>query len=363
LPRNGVRRRHERACADNTDNDGDGWTDCDDQDCALDPACTSEPCDYDSVCDAGEDCQWCADCCACSLTEGTAYDYIVSEVYYPTNATEARNIGVDIDGDSDIDNKLGQIMSLIPADQNPNVTMAGHIQAGRYIMLGKLLVSAWPTDPDIAAQIFAGDTDPTHDDPADNLTGSGHVLIDPLARRDLYLCGALNNGYLDAGPGNLEIPFWFPLGGATTVMLMPLEKAQLVSEGTVTQNGWTNMMLGGGINQTTMDNVFLPGMAAGFSAEIVSDPNGSTWEFVRDSIDCACDNTISGCANVVNGQGDCACWIPPDDPADPVTATELRCNALMATALRPDVDTDADQIPDLLSIGMRLQAIPVTIDN
>ena len=36
---------------------------------------------------------------------------------------------------------------------------------------------------------------------------------------------------------------------------------------------------------------------------------------------------------------------------------------LLATALRPDVDIDGDQIPDLLSVGIKFSAIPVTIDN
>ena len=42
---------------------------------------------------------------------------------------------------------------------------------------------------------------------------------------------------------------------------------------------------------------------------------------------------------------------------------ELRCNALMDSAMSPDVDADRDGTDDLLSIGFRVWAVPATITN
>jgi len=67
---------------------------------------------------------------------------------------------------------------------------------------------------------------------------------------------------------------------------------------------------------------------------------------------------IPGCESVVPGQGEC------DDAANPpvITDTEIRCNSMMVEALRPDVDLDGDTIPDVISVGMRIEAaVPVTI--
>ena len=50
-------------CADNADNDCDGLTDCQDPDCAADPACQTLGCDFDGICDPGEDCSTCPDDC------------------------------------------------------------------------------------------------------------------------------------------------------------------------------------------------------------------------------------------------------------------------------------------------------------
>ncbi len=52
----------ESVCDDGIDDDCDGFTDCDDSDCAADAACSST-CDGDGVCEAGEDCGNCASDC------------------------------------------------------------------------------------------------------------------------------------------------------------------------------------------------------------------------------------------------------------------------------------------------------------
>jgi hypothetical protein len=54
----------EATCSDNVDNDCDTLIDCDDSDCADDPACQLPDCDNDGVCEPGENCLTCGGDCA-----------------------------------------------------------------------------------------------------------------------------------------------------------------------------------------------------------------------------------------------------------------------------------------------------------
>ncbi len=64
----------ETSCTDGTDNDCDGFTDCNDTDCAADPACAVPFCG-DAFCDPGEDqCNCAVDCGAPPPTETNCTD-------------------------------------------------------------------------------------------------------------------------------------------------------------------------------------------------------------------------------------------------------------------------------------------------
>ncbi|MHC5111248.1 MAG: hypothetical protein ACYTHJ_15370, partial [Planctomycetota bacterium] len=56
----------ETDCTDGIDNDCFDGTDCDDPDCATDPACLN-PCNNDGTCDPGEDCNNCSSDCDSKL--------------------------------------------------------------------------------------------------------------------------------------------------------------------------------------------------------------------------------------------------------------------------------------------------------
>lgn len=346
-------------CTNGRDDDGDGAVDCYDPDCRGFHSCCRSCCDYNCVCDYGES-SWCPDCLPCSLNGAPVHEYIVAEMIQPTTAAEARTLGADLDGDGDIDNKLGQINSLFPWAETINEGIASQIRNGTIILLARLAVDRWPSDDYVGVQLLPGDTDPTRDATEDNLTSTGHARVAPDADQTLVVCGELMAGYLATCPGTLEVPFVI-FGVPVT---LPLERAALVSEGIVDAYGWADVMIGGAISRDTMQTDLLPALIERWNEDILEDPGGSTWGFIRNSIDCACDDSIEGCENAVNGQGECECW--SEDPTDgtaPLTVTEMMCNALLATALRPDVDTDGDMVPDLLSVGMKVNAVPVTIDD
>jgi hypothetical protein len=334
------------------------WGACGDDD-STGTNTNDRPCNNDGVCDANESRVWCEDCAInCSLDEGDEYDYIVSELVLPSGSG-GEDIGVDIDGDGTIDNKLGAIMGLIPeSETSPNDAVAESITNGSIIMLGRLVVSDWSLDQAMAVQIFQGNTDPTADATEDNLTGSGNVLIDDNADRDLYLCGELVDGFVLAGPDEVVVSLSF----SDMNLDITLNRAQIIAdEVAMTQSDWTDVMIGGGISKQTLDNDLIPALVDWLNEATVADPDGGIGEFVTGSLDSNCSNAVEGCESVVNGEGECAPW---DGNSETVlTETEMKCSSLFATALKPDVDIDGDGVNDLLSLGVKVSAISVTIDN
>ena len=82
----------DEICDDDTDNDGDGYIDCDDWDCDDDPACGSSGGGEDEVCDDGED------------NDGDSYiDCVDFDCTYDAACAEDCTDGVDNDGDGYLD--------------------------------------------------------------------------------------------------------------------------------------------------------------------------------------------------------------------------------------------------------------------
>ncbi|MFH2006371.1 MAG: hypothetical protein ABI333_07285 [bacterium] len=309
-------------------------------------------CVVDGVCDAaaGEDASNCpADCAA-----GGPYDYIVSELYIPTTSAEAQNIGVDVDGDGTIDNKLGQIMSLLMSQGtgDPNTSINADIDSGDLVIPLRLFVDAFPTDASVLAAAYQGV--PLTSPPLFN--GTDVVDVAPGSPTNQPIGGDLMSGTLDCGPGQLLIPV--PL--VTQTVFVSLQSARVLG-GPVTATGWTDVMVGGGITEQDMESEIIPALATYFNDVIASDPFGSVATTLMDLFDGNCEPTVPGCASQVPGVGECAVNNPTDTPPV-ITVTELLCNALLNSATAPDVDSNGDGVNDLLSVGFRVQAVSATIN-
>mgnify|MGYP006284326227 CR=1 FL=1 len=351
----------QEICDDSQDNDGDGDIDCNDEDCVDALICMGPyPCNEDGVCEPPlEDQPWCADCCpGCSLNEGQAYDFIVSSIIAPTNTQEAEEIGVDLDGDGTIDNALGKVISEFSTDPEGDIreNMQEAIDDGEYIMLARLIVSSWPDDDAMAIQVFAGD--PTNDATEDNLTGNGHALIAMQSDRSVYLCSDLVAGHVDSCWAPVEIPFFL----LDTTVTFPFQRGRVTSTQPLTQDGWQGLMIGGAMDRETLNITLLPTMLVHWNEQTKEEPDSQTGQFVLTFVDGACSTDYPGCEDVVPGEGACSYWT--GDPADqPLTLKELQCSSFIQSFLVMDVDSDGDGVPDLLSFGAQVDAIPITIDN
>jgi len=309
-------------------------------------------CVVDGVCDAaaGEDPTNCPDDCAV----GGPYDFIVNDLYIPTNSAEAQIIGVDVDGDGNIDNKLGQIMALLMAQGtgDPNTGINNDIDQGDLVFPLRLYADMFPTDASVIAVAYQGQ--PLSSAPLFN--GTDVVDIEPGSPTDMTLGGDLQTGDLDCGPGQLLIPV--PL--MTQTVFVPLQLAR-IEGGPVTDTSWTDVMVGGGVTEQDMETLIVPALATYFNDFIAANPTSADAATIMDLFDANCVSTIPGCSAVVNGVGECTDNLPTDTPPV-ITVTELLCNALFNSAISPDVDSDGDGIDDLLTVGFRIQAVSATIN-
>jgi hypothetical protein len=345
---------------------------CDEGEPSQPPSCI-----VDGVCAAGETYQYCDDCIIpCPRPAGTPRDYLVNAVEWPTDSRSARTLGLDLDRDGIIDNKLGGVVSLgtsglalFPTERyegaTPGESIARLIAAGRYLMVVRIYSEDQASTGPWAVQLFSGDHDPTHDATEDNLGGSGHVRIAPGSQTAWSTCEAVGRwaeGYAFTGSGDAQIPYPLLSPSTGVPLLLPLHSARVEILGAVDETGIGWMAIGGGLDRDTVYGVLLPAMIEYTNREIRGNPEGTVAHFALDFFD-GCGqigNAIPGCEGQSEGVGDCAQWTGGAE--DPLSLSEVQCNTLLHSALKPDIDVDGDGEHDLLSFGFVVSAIPITID-
>jgi hypothetical protein len=337
------------------------------------PGDCGSACNNDGVCDVGETCLVCPSdkCCTeCNLPTmtGTDHDFIVNELFMPTTSQEAGENGVDIDNDGDIDNKLGQIIQLLVSnglDGDLNETINENIADGDLLLAARLRESG-NGDGIVAIQILQTeifDSTPIFD-------GGDTVLVPTGTPQNLYLCGEWDSGpTLETSPANITLAFPLPEPIGTLEVTLSAAQIRTVTDSdnthfatsSVTSAQMTDVMIGGGLSE---EEIYGPGGLIEFLADFINDlvsEGGSTADTIAQLFDgnCVPLEDIAGCETIEPDVGEC------DSSADPpvITATELKCNALLHSALAPDVDSDGDGEDDLLSLGLRVaSAVPVTLE-
>lgn len=332
--------------------EGDEACDCGTDAGNLPAGCLAE--NGAATADCALDCTSVALCTVANATPQTSpSEYIVSAVRVPTSAAEAQNVGVDLDGDDVIDNKMGQILTLFVAGgTDPNIALNQGILDGESVMLIRIYVDQFPTDDTVVGQLLEGAV-PTAP-PA--LDGSDVRSIAAGSPTDLAACGTLTSGDVDAGPGNLWFPAVLAFGAGTWI---DVDSARMVG-GAATAADLTDLMVGGAMTPAQVDSVLVPAAAGFLNGEITADPNGSVAQAAHPVFDAQCSDAVEGCSAVVNGAGECT-QDPTGDPGPWITETEIRCNSFWDVAIAPDLDLDDDGTNDALGIGMRLNAVRADI--
>jgi hypothetical protein len=268
--------------------------------------------------------------------------YVIDRELMPTTNTQAREFGLDLNGDATIDNQLGMVIStLVGMGLTAQIDTDKMIDTGAAIMLVDLGTDDLGTEPTATFTIYQG-ANPVPAACASSqditcrkhLTGSASFSIKTGAPVDPPLTGSIVNSKLTAGPGHLTIQFTL-IGSAPITVALIGARAELTT--TTTAMG----KLGGAISKTDLDTKVLPAIRDTFDVAVKRD---CTMLTSPPSCGCAADTT-----------GKTLLGLFDTSPSDcNITLTEVQTNSLFQSLLAPDVTVEGTQA---LSFGVAVHVV------
>lgn len=295
------------------------------------------------------------------IVEGDPHTYVVDEVTIPLSPTEAEALGFDIDGDTTIDNQLGNILSALISAGGGDLDLQGSIDdsvaKGDILLLANIRATSLTQAANAGFSLYLGDNpSPTPcTDPEDlatcgqHLAGTGSFDIEAGSATDGVVGGNIIGGNFEGGPGALELQIAF---GETAINLTLVEaRAKLTG---ISETGIADAIVGGAVPDENVRRDVIPAVHTAIAEIVVEDCPSGTGE------DCGCtvDSTGTTLLGIFDKPVSMGC---PDCVVDcRITLEEIQQNSLIVTLLRPDVDTDGDDEPDALSIGVGAKAVAAT---
>jgi hypothetical protein len=273
----------------------------------------------------------------------THHHYVIDKVTVPQSNTQARDLGLDLNGDQTIDNQLGMVLSTFASmGLDPQVEMDKLIDTGAGIMLGDLGADDLTNESFATFTIYqganpmpaacAGSTDTVC---RKHLTGSAAFSIKAGAPIDPPLTGAIVNSKLVAGPGHLTLQLVFAGSMPFTVTLLG---ARVDLTNTATSSSGK---LGGAVTKTDLDTKIIPAMRAGFQVAVMRD--------------CTMLTSPPSCGCVQDSSGKTLLGLFDTSPKDcSISVAEVQNNSLIVSLLAPDVTVEGMQA---LSIGLGVHAV------
>jgi hypothetical protein len=310
-------------CDNKIDDDGDNAVDCLDSDCAGTAACAGGgdggplPDTFVPGTDGGPqpDSAPKADT---GTPSASALQAVMNKLLMPKGAGD---YGYNFGG-STPKNKLGGIIGAV-LTVAPTVDLQTQIDSqindGSLILLFDVLAKSLQNASPMQIVMTQG-TD-LDSNAADNFSGSEEFSVSATGPGIIKVNGTIANGRLSADG---EVTMAIPLGLTSTVLTL---KSGHV-EADLSPSGMLNGQVNGAIPMDQVNNALIPGIA-----QLMNDPT--------------LDPLIKGLFDA--------------DKDGTITAVELQTNILIAFLLTPDVDTDGQNGPDALSIGLGFTAVPCKI--
>lgn len=271
------------------------------------------------------------------------YHYVIDKVSIPTTNTQARELGLDLNGDATVDNQLGMVFSVFGGmGFAPQASFDKEVDTGKSIMLADLYAldfmnaqaatfTMFPgTNPMPTACAGSQDTVCRH-----HLTGSASFTSNPQPFEQ-PLTGNFVNGTLAAGPGHLKIQLAFADAPPAQITLLGAR----VKLSSVSGSAITTAILAGGVTTSDLDNKVIPALQVSMMAGVTRDCPTAT------PPDCICMQSSAGQTSLglFDANRDCV-----------ISVDELRTNSLIESLLSPDVTLENQQC---LSIGIGAHAVP-----
>ena len=273
------------------------------------------------------------------------HHYVIDRRLVPTNNSQARDYGLDLNGDQTVDNQLGMVfgtLSSLGIDVQVGTTRA--IDTGAMITLVDLGADDLINAATATFALFDGANPmPLPCNGSSDVTCRRHLAgtgTFTAAATPVHpaLPGAIVNGTLNAGPGLLAIELVVASSAPVAVTLLGAR----VRATTIAATGIGTLILAGAVSQTEIDTKVIPAMRDGFMASVTAD--------------CSALANPPGCGCATGSAGKSAIDLfdaPPKDCA--ISVDEVRTNALIQSLLAPDVTINGVMA---LSLGVSTTAVP-----
>jgi hypothetical protein len=267
---------------------------------------------------------------------GMQYQFVTNKLLLPTTQAQTQAFALNVDGDPQqhLDNKFGELLTLLTSAV-PGLELQSAldqaINSGQLVSLHVVKADDLLNDPSVSWSIFLGQKTQS----APRFDGSDKFTLDPAAPAGSPIVGSLANGHFTGGPGLARVQM-FLLG-------QPVE-ADLIGvrlESDLSAKGCANGKLGGGVTVDEFRAKLLPAIADGLNQFIKTDQAVATP--LLQAFDSDHNGTIS--------------------------LQELENNPMLMLAISPDLDLlDAsgkfnpgqDGVKDSYSVGLGFTCVPAT---
>ncbi len=289
------------------------------------------------------------------IPEGEHYQFVSKSAAVPTNNNQAREYGLDLNGDKTVDNQLGMVLgTLATMGFDIQGTIDEAVSEGSIILLVDFQTKDFTNTSAAGIQILLGDnpmpqpcTDPlmpTIPTCGKHLAGTGSFTISTSSPDTAALGGKIINGTFTGGPGDISLQI--ALGGTDAIQL-DLIGARSKASG-ISANGLTSVILAGALTESDLNTKVIPAIATQLAPAIAEDCNmlasppgcgcmaGSTGKTVLDLFDGGIPGSMKNCA---------------------VSVEEIQQNSLIQSLLAPDVTIDGVKA---LSLGIKVEGTKAT---
>jgi hypothetical protein len=298
---------------------------------------------------------------------GMPHTFVVDRVLLPTQAGDGNKYGLDLDGDGNVDNALGSILSALSSAASGNLNLQQSIDdsvnEGKLILLTNLKATALDMATGVALEVYVADTtmvtpapctDPTNlTTCGQHLKGTGMFKIAASSPMDAHVVGKILGGQFTGGPGNITVAITLSSTVGAPIQLNLIGARAKIPGISTTGLGSdaTPGILAGGITQNDLNNQVIPAVATTVQAQITRDCDPTMKQALPP---CGCKGGSTG-ATVIS--------LFDKMPADcMVTVDEIKNSSLIQVLLEPDVmldDGTGTKVP-CLSVGVGVTAVPGT---
>jgi hypothetical protein len=293
--------------------------------------------------------------------EGTHYHYVANQVFVPTSNTQARDYGLDLNGDGTNDNQLGMVLSTLAGmGFDIQATIDTAVAEGSIILLADFQTKDFTNTTAAGIQVFLGDmempaacntgemyNEMTKTGCKHHLDGAGSFAIAANSPSNAALGGKIVNGTFTGGPGDLSLQI--ALGGTDAIKLDLIgarAKASGITDTQIGSGATGGVIFGGAVTKEDIDTKVIPAIQAQLVPIISRDCTGQD---PNSTPPCMCMADSTG--KTILGLFDTA----PKDCA--VTVEEIKNNSLIVSLLAPDVTINGKMA---LSLGIKATAVKAT---